>query len=106
VVYETVEGERHPVLWATPSLGSSFPPVEIPAGHYFVLGDNRNRSRGSRWFGPVSRDSITGRMSAIVLAEPSNEVIDSATVLIWLPVFLEAVLGKLVYKDSSSERSS
>jgi signal peptidase I len=33
----------------------------IPANQYFVMGDNRNRSQDSRFFGPISRDRIDGK---------------------------------------------
>jgi signal peptidase I len=39
----------------------NFPqPVTIPAGEYFVLGDNRGQSDDSRFFGPVPRAWIVG----------------------------------------------
>ena len=33
----------------------------IPPNQYFVMGDNRNRSQDSRFFGPISRDRIDGK---------------------------------------------
>ncbi|HEV8596699.1 MAG TPA: signal peptidase I [Candidatus Dormibacteraeota bacterium] len=33
----------------------------IPPNQYFVMGDNRNRSQDSRFFGPIDRDRIDGK---------------------------------------------
>src|SRR6266567_5393261 len=33
----------------------------MPANSYFVMGDNRNRSQDSRFFGPITRDRIDGK---------------------------------------------
>ena len=41
-------------------------PVKIPAGSYFVMGDNRTNSEDSRFFGPIPRSLIVGRAVAVV----------------------------------------
>jgi signal peptidase I len=41
--------------------GCSLPtPVRVPAGHWFMMGDNRGESDDSRFWGPVPRDWIIG----------------------------------------------
>jgi signal peptidase I len=39
----------------------SWGPVVVPAGHYLMLGDNRDDSEDSRYWGFVRRDAIKGR---------------------------------------------
>jgi signal peptidase I len=46
----------------------SFPPIHIPAGRYLVLGDNRDRSFDSRYFGLVDRSRIVGRAAFVLFS--------------------------------------
>jgi signal peptidase I len=46
-----------------PVQGCSFPrPITVPEDHYFLLGDNRGASDDSRFWGPVPRAWILGRV--------------------------------------------
>jgi len=40
-------------------------PLKLEPGQYFMMGDNRDRSYDSRFWGPITRDAIEGRATFI-----------------------------------------
>jgi signal peptidase I len=49
-----------------PSPASNFGPVQVPLGHYLLLGDDRDNSMDSRYFGFFPRNAIVGRARHVV----------------------------------------
>ena len=88
---EDIDGSRHPIMLTRgggilaipgsippPSCGQ--PPEDfqprfrnswicaLGEKEFFVMGDNRNNSRDSRYFGPVHRDLVLGQATAVALS--------------------------------------
>jgi signal peptidase I len=72
----------------TVSPRDNFGPVTVPAGHYFMMGDNRDRSWDSRFWGFVAMDKVEGR--AVVIYWSWNT--DSSS---WIPLRWSR-FGKLI----------
>lgn len=66
---EELPGQTHAVGGnLTVPAKRSFEPTRIAEGRYFVMGDNRDDSFDSRYWGTVSRKQIVGRAAAVVIS--------------------------------------
>ncbi len=70
---ENLNGVRHPIMIIPqrPAL-RSFGPVVVPKGKLFMMGDNRDNSADSRYFGFVDRNQVVGQALAIVISLDIN----------------------------------
>lgn len=69
-----VLNKRPYLVWDQPVFISKSIKARVPAGHVFVVGDNRDRSGDSRAFGAVPVSSIKGRVRVRIFPTPTNEL--------------------------------
>jgi signal peptidase I len=68
-VEETLADNRHEVQWLTPhGMRDDFGPLVVPPGEYLMLGDNRDNSLDSRYYGFVPREKLIGRAERILVS--------------------------------------
>jgi len=88
VLTETLGTVSHPIMSLPHQYAlRDFDEITVPAGQYFMMGDNRDRSHDSRYFGFVPRDRFLGRANAVVLSFDTNHYL--------LPRFSRCLTGLL-----------
>jgi signal peptidase I len=77
---EQLAGHSHAVE-SIPQIANAmrnFGPVTVPADQYFMMGDSRDNSQDSRYFGFVPVETVVGRSSAVAILAGSRAVVCAA----------------------------
>lgn len=71
---EDLTGKKHTVMITQQySPITSFKPIIVPQNSYFMMGDNRNNSADSRYFGFVERSAIIGKATTVIASLDIND---------------------------------
>ena len=88
ILTETLGHVSHPIM-SLPHQPAhrDFAEVTVPSGQYFMMGDNRDRSYDSRYFGFVPRERFLGQANAVLLSFDTDHYL--------LPRFSRCLTGLL-----------
>jgi signal peptidase I len=74
IVAKERSGDNAHWVMALPSRGGlrDFPRTLVPEGKYFMMGDSRDNSHDSRYFGFVDRKAVVGKANRVVISFDKN----------------------------------